>query len=64
MTGETDTKVKHTIPVYSYEVVLKEQNDPTIAVDVTQEGGLVLWMLNYTEKERGKKEKKEERKKK
>lgn len=50
-TGETDTKVKHTIPVYSYQVVLKNQDEPTISIDVTQEGGLVLWMLNYTEKE-------------
>ncbi|HOQ17283.1 MAG: germination protein YpeB [Epulopiscium sp.] len=50
-TGETDTKVEHTIPVYSYQVVLRDQDEPTISIDVTQHGGLVLWMLNYTEKE-------------
>lgn len=55
-TGQTDTKVEHTIPVYSYEVVLKNQDEPTIAIDVTQQGGLVLWMLNYTEKEESGKE--------
>ncbi len=53
-TGETDTKVEHTIPVYSYQVVLKDQEDPTISIDITQQGGHVLWMLNYTEKESSK----------
>lgn len=56
LTGETDTKAEHTIPVYSYEVVLKDQEDPTIAIDVTQQGGMVLWMLNYTDKEKTGKE--------
>ncbi|WP_058485869.1 germination protein YpeB [Defluviitalea phaphyphila] len=50
-TGETDTKAEYVIPVYSYEVTLKDQEDPTIAIDVTKQGGYVLWMLNYTEKE-------------
>lgn len=43
--------MEHTIPVYSYQVVLRDQDEPTISIDVTQHGGLVLWMLNYTEKE-------------
>ncbi|NLK22015.1 MAG: germination protein YpeB [Epulopiscium sp.] len=48
-TGQTDTKVEHTIPVYSYQVILKNQDEPTISVDVTQQKGMILWMLNYTE---------------
>lgn len=55
-TGETDTKAEHIIPVYSYQVTLKNQDAPTISIDVTKQGGLVLWMLNYTEKESSDKE--------
>lgn len=47
--GKTDTTIEHTIPVYSYEIFLKDYKDPSIYAEVTQQGGYVLWMLNYTE---------------
>lgn len=44
---ETDSVIEHTIPVYSYEVILKDNKDPSIYINVTKYGGYILWMLNY-----------------
>ncbi len=48
LVGQTDTKQRHIIPVYTYEILLANQKEPTLAIDITQEGGLPIWMLNYT----------------
>ncbi len=47
---QTDTKTQYTIPVYRFGVQLKDQKEPTLMLDITQEGGYPLWMLQYGER--------------
>ncbi len=49
LVSETDTKAEFTIPVYSYEVQLADQKDPTLSIDITKQGGYPLWLLNFTQ---------------
>ncbi len=43
----TDTKEKYVIPVYRFRARLDNSEDYTAIVDITQQGGYPLWMLNY-----------------
>jgi len=43
--GETPSDTSSAIPVFSYAVRLASDDTPTLFIDVTQHGGLPLWML-------------------
>ncbi|NLP45999.1 MAG: germination protein YpeB [Epulopiscium sp.] len=47
---ETDTNIEYTIPVYRFAVQLKNQEEPTLMIDITQQGGFPLWMLQHGER--------------
>ncbi|HAN09036.1 MAG TPA: germination protein YpeB [Clostridiales bacterium] len=53
MTYVTDTKQKYVIPVYRFAAKMKNDNDKerdySVVLDITQQGGMPLWMLNYNE---------------
>ncbi|HCC07576.1 MAG TPA: germination protein YpeB [Clostridiales bacterium] len=53
MTFVTDTKQKYVIPVYRFAAKMKndtnKERDYSVILDITQQGGKPLWMLNYNE---------------
>lgn len=44
--GETEETTKYTIPVYSYEVFVDDNDKASLYINVTKQGGYVLWMLD------------------
>lgn len=49
LTYESKHKVKYTIGVYRFRAKLKNSDEPSCSIDITKQGGKVLWMLNYTQ---------------
>ncbi len=51
LSKEINTDEDYTIPIYRFTLLKdnEEEEDSTIKVDITKQGGKVLWMLNYKE---------------
>lgn len=47
--GKTDEKSESVLPLYSYQALLGDSQEPSVYIDITQYGGYPLLMLNYTD---------------